>query len=336
MAGREVFLTGATGFIGGRLTERLLARGDRLRCLVRNPSAAAHLEARGVKLIEGDISDPVGLERGLRGAELAYHLAALYDVGVVDEAAMERINVDGTQAFVRAIQHQGTPHAVYVSSTAALGPAPPGMPSADGSAEWKGPFPTLYHRTKAQAHRIAREAQRRGVPLVIVSPANVYGPGDNGPNGRFIRDLVRGRLPGLLSNPGWYSYVHVDDVVDALVAAGDVGKPGEHYILAGESMDVNAFADRVARLAGRRAPRLRMPKRVALLGASVLDRIARATGRRFAMSREIIELSVGHRWVHESARAKEDLGFRARSLEEGLPETVASYGNRTGHGHGHV
>lgn len=324
MAGREVFLTGATGFIGSRLTERLLARGDRLRCLVRNPSAAAHLEARGVKLIEGDISDPVALERGLRGADLAYHLAALYDIGVVDEAAMERINVDGTQAFLRAVAHQGTPRAIYVSSTAAFGPAPPGT-VGDGSAEWKGPYPTIYHRTKAQAHRMAREAQRKGVPLIIVSPANVYGPGDTGPNGRFVRDLVHGRVPGLLANAGWYSYVHVDDVVDALVAAADVGKPGEHYILAGEDLDVNTFAERVARLAGKRAPRLRLPKRVALPLASVMDRLARATGRKFPMSREIIELSVGHRWLHDSPRAREDLGYRPRSLEEGLPEMVASY-----------
>lgn len=332
MAGREVFLTGATGFIGGRLTERLLARGDRLRCLVRNPSAAAHLEARGVRLVEGDISDPVALERGLRGADLAYHLAALYDIGVVDEAAMERINVDGTQAFVRAVEHQRTPRAVYVSSTAALGPAGAGTGAGDDA--WKGPYPTLYHRTKAQAHRMAREAQRRGVPLVIVSPANVYGPGDQGPNGRFIRDLVRGRVPGLLREPGWYSYVHVDDVADALVAAGDVGRPGEHYILAGEAMDVNTFAERVARLAGTRAPRLRLPAGLAILGGRVLDRLARATGKRFVMSRESVEVSV-RKWLHESPRAAEDLGWNPRTLEHGLPETVEAFRReRLGRGHG--
>lgn len=325
MAGREVFLTGATGFIGGRLTQRLLARGDRLRCLVRNPSAAAHLEERGVKLIEGDISDPVALERGLDGVDLAYHLAALYDIGVVDEAAMERINVDGTQAFVRAVEHQRTPLAVYVSSTAALGPVTPDSPAADGTADWKGPYPTIYHRTKAQAHRIARNAQRRGVPLIIVSPGNVYGPGDRGPNGRFIRDLVRGTVPGLLGDPGWYSYVHVDDVADALVAAGERGTPGEHYILNGEAMDVNAFAERVARLAGRRAPRLRLPTGLALLGAGMLDRLSRTTGKRFVMSRETIRVSAGHRWLHDSPRAAEDLGYRPRSLDDGLPETVASY-----------
>jgi dihydroflavonol-4-reductase len=321
MAGRNVFLTGATGFIGGRLVDRLLERGDRLRGLVRTPSAAAHLEARGVKLIEGDITDPVALERGLRDADLAYHLAALFDVGVVEEAAMERVNVDGTQAFLRAIAHQATPRAVYVSTTAALGPAGR-PPNADGTDHWKGPYPTLYHRTKAQAHRMARDAQRRGLPLIIVCPANVYGSGDAGPNGRFIRDLVHGRVPGLLRDPGWYSYVHVDDVADALVAAGDVGKPGEVYILAGEDTDLNTFAQRVAAEAGRKAPRLRLPTGMALLGGRVLDRISRATGRRFVMSRESVAVSARHRWLHESPAAAADLGWSPRSLAEGLPETV--------------
>jgi dihydroflavonol-4-reductase len=324
MAGRDVFLTGATGFIGGRLVERLLARGDRLRCLVRTPAAAAGLEARGVKLIEGDITDPVALERGLRDAELAYHLAALYDVGIVEEAAMERVNVDGTQAFLRAIDHQATPLAVYVSTTAALGPA--GRPAnADGTDHWKGPYPTLYHRTKAQAHRMAREAQRRGRPLAIVCPANVYGPGDNGPNGRFMRDLVHGSVPGLLRDPSWYSYTHVDDVVDALVAAGERGRAGQVYILAGEDVDLNTFAERVAAQAGKRAPRLRLPTGLAMLGGRLLDRVSRATGKRFAMSRESIAISAGHRWLHESPAAAEDLGWAPRSLAEGLPDTVASF-----------
>jgi dihydroflavonol-4-reductase len=328
-AGRDVFLTGATGFIGGRLVDRLLARGDRLRCLVRTPSAAAHLEARGIKLIEGDITDPVALEWGLRGVELAYHLAALYDIGVVDDAAMERVNVDGTQAFMRVLEHQGTARAVYVSTTAALGPAA-GDVAGDGQAEWKGPYPTRYQRTKAQAHRMAREAQRRGLRLVIVCPANVYGPGDRGPNGRFIRDLVRGRVPGLLREPGWYSYVHVDDVVDGLVAAGERGRPGEVYILTGEALDVNTFAARVAAQAGRRPPRLRLPTSMALVGARLLDRVSRVTGKRFAMSRESIALSARHRWLHESPAAERDLGWAPRPLSEGLPETVRWYQQNRG------
>jgi dihydroflavonol-4-reductase len=325
MAGRDVFLTGATGFIGGRLVERLLAQGDRLRCLVRTPSAAAALEARGVKLIEGDITDPVALERGLRDVDLAYHLAALYDVGVVEEAAMERVNVDGTQAFLRAIDHQATPRAVYVYTTAALGPE--GAATSDGAAGgfWKGPYPTLYHRTKAQAHRMALEAQRRGLPLVVVCPANVYGPGDTGPNGRFVRDLVRGTVPGLLRHPGWYSYTYVDDVADALVAAGERGRPGAVYILAGEPLDVNSFAERVAAQAGKKAPRLRLPTGVAMLGGRLLDRLSRAMGRRFVMSRESIAISAGHRWLHDSPAAAEDLGWSPRSLAEGLPETVRWY-----------
>jgi len=319
--GREVFVTGATGFIGGRLAERLLERGDRLRCLVRTPSAAAHLESRGVRLIEGDIMDPVALERGLDGVGLAYHLAAIYDIGVVDEAALERTNVDGTQTFLRAIEHAGTALAVYVSTTAAL--APRAVRTEDAAAAWRGPFPSIYHRTKSQAHRTARDAQERGLPLVIVCPPSVYGPGDEGPTGRLVRSAVRGRLPGLLRDPARFEYAYVDDVVQALVAAGERGRPGATYILGGEPVELNGFVERVAAVAGRSAPALHFPTGMALLGGRILDRIGRAMGKRFVMTREGVASTAGHDWTHDDARASTELGYEPRPLMEGLPPTVA-------------
>lgn len=246
--GRTVFLTGATGFIGGRLAAALAARGDRLRCLVRDTQAARDLETMGAQLIQGDITDDTALQYGLDGADIAYHLAAIYDLGLVDAGAMERVNVDGTRAFLLVAESVGAPRLVYVSSTSALPPAQDGEP--EDARESDGPYPSIYHRTKAHAHRIARKAQARGLPLIIACPANVYGPGDRGPNGRFVADLIRKRVPALFTNPGWYSYVHVDDVVRALVALGEHGVLGETYILSGEAASINEFAARVTREAG--------------------------------------------------------------------------------------
>jgi nucleoside-diphosphate-sugar epimerase len=229
---RDVFVTGGTGFIGRRLVNALLARGDRVRVLVRTPSAARDLEAAGVRLVQGEITDEIALAHGVAGVSLSFHLAAVYDVGVVDMGAMERINVDGTTAFLRAVRDGGVARAVYVSTTAALGPASDRAESG-AQAEYRGPYPSLYHRTKARAHAIARAAQAGGLPLVIVCPAYVYGPGDRGPGGRFVLDLLRGRVPGLLSEPATFSYVHVDDVVKGLLAASERGRVGETYILSG-------------------------------------------------------------------------------------------------------
>jgi dihydroflavonol-4-reductase len=318
---REVFITGASGFIGERLGRFLAARGDRLRCLVRSPAAARRVEAFGALPIQGEITDDIALERGLTGADLAFHLAGMYDIGIVDRATMERVNVDGTQAFLRGAVHAKVPRLIYASSTVALGPAEDG--EGDESSEYRGPFPTEYHRTKTEAHALAREAQRKGLPLIIVCPAVAYGPGDESPNGRFMADLLRHRVPGFLSRSAWFSYVHVDDVVAGFVAAADRGTPGSTYVLSGEHMALDEFARRVAEAGGTTAPKMRFPAGVARLGGTVLDAATRLTGKRFQLNRENVEMTNGHRWVHSHARTSAELDWHPRPLAEGLPETVA-------------
>jgi nucleoside-diphosphate-sugar epimerase len=281
-----------------------------------------------VELVPGDVLDAAAHRYGLRDAELAFHVAAAYDIGVVDEGRLERTNVDGTQAFLAALAESGTGRAVYVSSVAALGPVESG--EGDESSHYSGPFPTVYHRTKTRAHQRALAAQQNGLPLIIVCPAAVYGPGDEGPGGRFMSDVVRGRLPALLSDSAWLSYVHVDDVVAGLVAAGEQGVPGATYVLSGEHARFNDVAARVAELAGVRPPRLRLPVSVALRAGTVLDRIARLTGLRFPLSGEGVRAVAPGRWLHSHGRATRELNWLPRSLDEGLPETVASLTRRSG------
>ncbi len=318
---QTIFLTGATGFIGRRVAALLAARGYRLRCLVRDPGRALELTPTGVVLVRGDVADASAMAEGMRGVDAAIHLAGLYDVGPVDVAAFERVNIDGTRVFIEAVRNAGIRRAIHVSTVAALGPVREG--DANEEADWHGPYPTVYHRTKTEAHHLARAAQREGLALLIVSPAFVYGPGDTGPGGRFLRDAATGRLPGLLSDPGWYSYVHVDDVAAGMVAILDRGAPGPNYVLSGEAASVNDVAMRVAGLAGRRPPLLRMPAGVALLVGSAMDVLARLTGRRFGLSREAIAGTAGLRWVCGHERATRELGWKPRSLSEGLPETVS-------------
>ena len=318
-----IYVTGATGFIGARLTRRLLERGERVRILVRDPARAEKLKALGAELVQGDVADEATHRAGLRDAHLAFHLAAIYDVGVVDHRALERTNIEGTRAFLSAIATAQTPRAVYTSSTVALGPT-----RTDGEEPreaYAGPYPSHYHRTKAEAHRLARAAQERGQPIIIVCPAFVYGPGDNGPGGRFVRDLLRRRVPALLTAPSRLSFVHVDDVVDGLIAAGQRGQLGETYILNGEAASLNHYAARVAKLGATRPPVLRFPPALARMTGVVLDAIARPTGLQFPLSREAVTTTSGGDWIHGRARSERDLGYAPRSLDQGLPETVASW-----------
>jgi len=314
-----VFLTGATGFIGGRLAETLHARGRRLRCLVRDPRKSSGLARLGAELVPGDITDGTALDRGLEGADLAYHLAAIYDVGVVDRAALERTNVEGTRTVLQAATRAGTRRVVHVSTTAALSPA---RASGEQPRAWSGPFPSVYHGTKARAHQLAAAAQAAGQPVIIVCPAFVYGPGDQGPGGRFLKDVLGGRLPALMRDPAWFSFVHVDDVASALVAAGERGRTGATYVLGGEAATINDFAELAAEYANVRVPRLRIPTVLGLLAGGVCDAASQLSRRRFPMSREGVRTVTGDRWLHSDELAVRELDWRPRPLSAGLPATV--------------
>jgi dihydroflavonol-4-reductase len=314
-------MTGATGFIGRRLAAALVARGYRLRCLVRSAERAAPLAALGAELQTGDVTDGYALERGMNGASIAFHLAAIYDVGQVDAAAMEAANVRGTALFIAALRACSVPRGVHVSSTAALGPVESG--AGEELNGYSGPYPTHYHRTKAEAHQLAREAQRAAVPLIIVCPAYVYGPGDEGPAAEYMRNLLRHRIPALSTKPTYFSYVHVDDVVAGLVAAAERGRDGATYVLGGETASVNEFTARVAEQADTWVSPLRLPPWLVRLTGTLLDGVSRLTGWRMPISRELAESgATGTRWVHSDAAARAELGHAPRSLAEGLPETI--------------
>src|SRR5262245_45171068 len=264
----------------------------------------------------------------MEGCSLAYHIAAIYDLGVVDAQQLEQTNVEGTRAFLDIALELRIPRVVYVSTTVALGPAPNG--ENESVVEYAGPYPSTYHETKARAHRLAREAQANGLPLVIVCPAFVYGPGTGGPLGRFMEDLLQQKLPGLLSEPAWFSFVHVDDIANGLVLAGEKGQPGATYVLAGEAESFNEFARRVAELSETRLPVLRFPPALASLTGRILDEVTRATGHRFSLTRESVAAMSRARWLHSDARARRELDWSPRSLDAGLPEMVAWFKRHTG------
>lgn len=309
-----IYITGATGFIGSRVADRLLERGERIRVLVRSRERGVGLESRGAELVEGDVADRDAHARGLAGATAAIHLAAIYEVGIVDAAALERANVDGTRAFIDAAKEAATPRVVYTSTTVALGPGNGSEPTD----AYEGPYHSIYHRTKSDAHRLARAAQRDGMPLIIVCPSFVYGPGDAGPAGRFIDDIRKRSLPALLSAPSHFSFVFVDDVVDGMIAALDRGTIGEVYVLSGVGTDMNTFAARVGERLGVKPPALRMPVVLAKPVASAMDAVSKMTGIRFPMTREAVETTSVDRWLHTHERASRDLGYEPRGLDQGL------------------
>lgn len=331
---RLVFLTGATGFIGSRVAAGLARRGHELRCLVRPSSDTTRLQRLGATLIDGDLTDQAALERGLDGADLAYHLAAIYDVGPVDARRLQRTNVEGTAAVLDAAERARVARLVYVSTSIVYGPADAATEPGDAAELEEDALPdensplattysSVYQRTKIEAHRLALDRMERGMPLVIAAPAFVYGPGDAGPVGRLVHDVVRGRLPALPDTSAWFSFVYVDDVAEGLVRLGLHPDARGSYVLGGQPARLHTFIERVARMAGRRPPRLRLPTPVVRATGSALDRVSRITGLRFSISREGVDQTTRGVWLCSSRRAADEIAWNPRPLDTGLPPTVA-------------
>lgn len=317
----DVFLTGGTGFIGGEVARRLRDRGDRVRALVRDPGRAQRLADLGCELVVGDLSDEPALAAACAGADAVVHGAALYEIGVPADrrAALVDTNVAGTERVLGAALSAGVRKAVYVSTVAVFGNTRRAVVDETYAKPADVPSTSVYEQTKAEAHRRAGEIARRGLPLVIVLPGVVYGPGDPSSFGELVRQFLTGRLP-VLPFPGLgVTPVHRDDVAAGVLLALDAGVPGESYVLAGEPTTNRELLTVLAAAAGRRPPGRTVPT-VLLRAVAPLGRVVGPVMGFPPNLRELIRSSDGVTFWASSGKAQRELGWTFRPLEQGMRE----------------
>ena len=317
-------VTGATGFLGSAVARALIARGEQVRLLVRPTSDRRNLAALEAEAVEGDLSDGASLAGALRGCRALYHVAADYRLWSQHPAALYRTNVEGTERLLRFAADAGVTRIVYTSSVATLGRALDGGPADETTPVALADMAGHYKRSKFQAEqRVDALVRDHSLPAVIVNPSTVIGPGDwrPTPTGRVIEDAVRGRIPAYVDTG--LNLVHVDDVAAGHLLAFDRGKIGERYILGGDDMTLREILSEIARLAGRRPPRLRLPRRLVLPVAYAAEAWARLRG---GSDEPLITVeglrSAKTRMYFSSARAERELGYRARPARVALEESV--------------
>ena len=241
----KYFITGATGFIGGELTRQLVAQGHKVVALVRSP--AADLATLGVTLHQGDITDRASLRAGMTGVDGVFHVAAWYKLGSPDRAVAERVNVEGTRNVLEMMRELSIPRGVYTSTLAVFSDTH--GRKVDENYRHDGKHLTEYDRTKWLAHyEVALPLARAGLPLVIVQPGVVYGPGDKSLITETFAQVRQGRLWFVPARTA-YSWAHVVDVARGHIRAMERGVPGESYILAGDAYSLTDVPELVARLA---------------------------------------------------------------------------------------
>ncbi len=313
-------VTGATGFIGGRVARLLVRNGHSVRALVRDPEKAADLARLGMTLYRGDITDAKTLRDPMRGVDGLFHVAGWYEVGTRDAAAGARINVEGTRNVLQAMGDVGVPKGMYTSTIAVFSDT--GGRVVDEGYRHDGPWLSAYDRTKWIAHfDVAEPMMRRGLPLVIVQPGMTYGPGDTSALRDTLIQYLRRRLP-MAPQRTAMCWAHVDDTAEAHLLAMERGRPGESYIIGGPPHTLIGLFALAEEITGIPAPRWHPSPEVVRAFARLAGLAERIVRLPPSMTEEGLRVVAGVTYLGSNEKARRELGYDPRPLREGLRETL--------------
>lgn len=319
--GDRVLVTGASGFLGAAVADVLRGRGYRVRTLVRASSPRANLNPQDEEAV-GDILDAGSLDRALVGVDRVVHAAADYRLWARNPEEVLRANIDGARLVMEAALKAGVRRVVHVSSTATIRPGAE-TPSDETMPADVQPDMGNYKKSKILAERLVDQmVADAGLPAVIVNPSTPIGPRDikPTPTGRIIVEAASGRMPAFVETG--LNLAHVDDVAVGVVAALERGVVGERYILGGENVALSDMLATIARLVGRKPPRVRLPIPLVYPIALGAEAAAHLTGRTPFATREGLRLARKFMFFSD-AKARAELGYVTRPHAEGLRDAIA-------------
>ena len=314
------FLTGASGFIGGAILDRLLGEGERVIPLVRREDAARQLAARGAQPVVGDLLRPATYTEALRGSDCVIHTAGLNVFCLADPRPLYEVNVDGTRALLQAAGDAGVKRVVYTSSAVTIGEAF-GHIGVEETAH-RGTFLSHYERAKYEAEQVALDCARYGLPVVVLNPASVQGPGRLHGSARIFLDYLNGRLPFVCGE--WFSFLYRDDCVDAHLNARRMGRVGERYLLGGASVSMRELLRTLEEVTGLHRRVRQVGPTLALALGWAMEWGSRLGGRRPKICRELIR-TVLHGGRYDSSKAERELQVSFTPLREMVVQTVTWY-----------
>lgn len=320
----KCFITGANGFIGSRLAEKLTAEGHQVTCLVRSPEKALIFNGWSPRHIIGDLHDTGTLMRGMEGCDHVFHLAAYARPWSKDKSLPYKINVDGTVNVLEAALRAGVSKVVVTSSAAVTGPSGDrGFVNEDSVRI--APFFNEYEETKALAETRVKEYAVKGLHAVIVNPTRVFGPGPlNQSNSvtKMLRGYYRGTwhiMPGDGCKTG--NYVYIDDVVNGHILAALNGISGEKYILGGENVSFRQLFEKFAAATGRRRLLVPLPVGIMIGIANFLEFQYKITSIPPPITAPWVNKYLEN-WNLSSEKAVRQLGYSITPLDQAIGQTL--------------
>lgn len=316
----KYFVTGATGFIGNRVAEMLIASGHKVTALVRSPEKADRIRKMGIEAVYGDIRDRESLLAPMKGADGVFHMAGWYEIGTRDKRGGMQVNVAGTRNVLEAMKILEIPKGVY-TSTVAINSDTKGK-IIDETAYHPGPHLSEYDKTKWIAHHeVAMPMIREGLPLVIVQPAVVYGPGDTSLMGDTFRQWLLRRLPAIPRKAA-YAWAHVDDVARGHLLAMEKGRIGENYFLGGPNHTLIEAFEIAQAVTGIPAPPIHLPPMMLKMTSWLLEPLDPYLPLPPSYTSEALRVTAGATYLNTSGKARRELGYTDRPLAEGMRETL--------------
>ncbi|TFG41618.1 MAG: NAD-dependent epimerase/dehydratase family protein, partial [Bacteroidia bacterium] len=320
----KIFLTGGTGFIGTRLTEKLLSQNHTLTLLTRNPSATAFAGNDKVFLVKGDLSDKRTLLEGMKDCDWVFHMAAYAKPSYKDPLVVSGINVDGTMNVFEAALESNIRKVVFTSTGGTMSYSRNGIP-VDEKTNPDPELHTLYEKTKAQAEKIASDFSKKGLDVVTVNPTRVYGPGkltESNSLTKIVKLYVSGLwriIPGDGKSIG--NYVFIDDIVNGHILAAKHGRSGERYILGGENHSFKELFAIIGESAGKKRTLVNLPAGLMKGIVKMVISFSRITGSPPAITMDWLDKYLND-WIMSSDKAVKELDYGITPLAEGISRTI--------------
>lgn len=322
----NVFITGATGFIGCHVVKRLADTEHKLICLARPTSDVSELEEQDVTIIRGDVTDKDSLLEGMKGCQWVINLANLYSFWEPDKRIFTDVNVTGTRNVMECALETGIAKVVHVSTAGIYG-KPAECPFCEDNPVGPERF-SEYFRTKYEGDLIAWEMhEKKGLPLLMIYPVGVLGPGDPKASGRYIQDLIHHRVPARVLEDSIFTFVHVRDVAEVIVRAAEKeNNIGEKYLVGKHQLSWREINRMVSEISGVALPKMRLPDFLTMFNARFLTLVANVIKKPPLWGMAIDQIrTMKEGFVIDGSKAEKELGISYTPIRVALEEAIASY-----------